>query len=156
DDCAQLYAVLDEARRLSVEAGETQLALEACERLGNEFQINPAKFKAEVLNEVTRSIRNDGQREALVSATMATLAELIAADECEAAAEILRVATASARRLHEADLTKRLVARGRQVDQVVEAYREMKKTQGAGRDADLAAGRYLCFLKGDWESGLAR
>lgn len=89
------------------------------------------------------------------------LEEAVAKDDFTAAKYLGELAWNAARRAREADLTKRIVARNKAVNEMAEAYSEAEvffqtlKANPVDPDANLAIGKYYCFMKGDWDRGIA-
>lgn len=154
NDGASLYVVFEDARRFALEAGEVELAMEATDRLGSAFQLKVAQSKADTLIDLARQVRDDHQRRALASGGDTMLTELVVADQYASVADVTRIAIAAARRVREPELTKRLLSRGRQAEEIATANELTQQAIREGEDADLATGRFLCFMKGDWETGL--
>jgi WD40 repeat protein len=156
---ADRFAFMQEALRLAVEASQTQFALKVCDQTLAMFVV-PADYRTQ---------------------TMTRLSEIAAAtrDQTEVAAVALRWANdaRAVERFDEADqLTKisgRLAVKAK-ADAATQAAKDMlARIQGdrerlvafapatealAKKVADpaprLAIGRYLCFNKGDWKSGV--
>lgn len=150
------YALLQDARELAVTSGNVQLAVAATERLIEVFELDTVRLQVETLTELARQVRADRQRHALAVAGDALLDDLVAADRYKPAERIGRLATAAARRVGDWTLVKRLVARGRQLEQIEAAHQDAERAKESGQDVDLVVGRFLSFFKGDWEGGLVR
>jgi hypothetical protein len=86
--------------------------------------------------------------------------EAIAADRYELAAKLAKLGSATARAARDVEALKAAMGRVQEVKEIQAAYGPAKKALdllAAGHqdpEANLLAGKFLCFMKGDWRKGL--
>ena len=157
---ADHYVLLTIARDIATGAGDAPAALEAVDKLAEAFDVPGAKLKAETLLAAAREASSSTQHKAVAEAATKILDDLAAADDYEAALALCRSAQASARRARQYPLLKELTARAEDLKTREEALGEYRKALAVLKDkpgdpaANLAAGRYLSFVKGDWARGV--
>jgi len=160
EDLTNRYVLLRVARDMATQAGDAGTAVRAVEEIGKSFQVDLFQLKGAALSEARKSASLTEQREALAEQALALIEDAVARDDFVAAKYLGQLALDSARKARERDLTKRIVARNKTVTEVAEAYSETKdafqtlEESPTDPEANLAAGRYLCFMKGDWEKGM--
>lgn len=160
DDVPLRYALFDAARQRAAALGDAATACESIDELGGEFQIDVLDAKSEAL---ANSLRN--AQEPAQLGTIAMLALLLtdrATDE-EAfpkAREFAGLAANVGRHTRRADLRDQadrhldlVKARQVQFQRFEQASEQLKETRD-DEAANLAAGRYRCLLRGDWQRGL--
>src|SRR5690606_27927305 len=88
------------------------------------------------------------------------LDEALAQDRFELIEALQAVALDSARQAKSIELIKQVVARGRERDALrgeyeqVAAARKTLDESPTDPEANLLVGKYSCFVKGDWDTGL--
>ena len=160
DGSADQYVLLEIARDIAAGAGDADTALEAVAELAQRFDVQGGKLKAEALKAAARHASLPAQRKAVAEAAVAVIAELAAANQDEAALDLYELARATAQRARDYALVKKLAAQAdalKEQQKAREQYRAalatLEKNPGEPA-ANLAAGSYLCFVKGDWEKGV--
>lgn len=82
------------------------------------------------------------------------------ADMFEEAEQVGKIAVATARKARDTKLIKKVVVRNKEIQGIAEAYEQAKAakktldTNPGDPEANVAVGKYLCFVKGDWDKGL--
>ncbi len=100
------------------------------------------------------------QFKTIAGQTLALIEQAVALDDYAKAGEFAELGTALARRARDYGLVKQIVQRRKEVEGFAEAYAEAQKGRKVlGKsptdpDANLAVGRYLCLVKGEWEKGV--
>jgi len=100
------------------------------------------------------------QRKALAEQALALIEEAVARDDFVAAKYLGQLALDSARRARERDLTRQIVARNKTVTEAADAYSAAEdafqtlEEKPVDSEANLTAGKYLCFMKGNWDKGI--
>ncbi len=154
------FVLLSIARDIASGAGEAQTALQAVEELVQRFEV-PAAMAAETLLGAAQQASMAAQRRAVAEAAASVIVRLAEADEYELAISVCEAARDGAHKAREFKLGAELAAQLpelRQMHQQSQAYREAlvvmddNPTEPA---ANLAAGQYLCFVKGNWDRGVA-
>ncbi len=160
DDPAAKFVFLSEARELSAQAGDVQGALAAIAELERTFEVDGAAQRAAALPVAARSARSPEAGKAIVDAYLAMIGEKAAANDFEGALALASKAEASLRGTPSAALAPRIQARSKEIaalrdeHKALEAHLKTLKDRPDDPAANLAAGLYWCFSRGDWEQGL--
>jgi len=160
EDLTNRYALLRVARDMATQAGDAETAVRAVEEIGRSFQVDVFQLKGAALSQTRKSASLTKQRKALAEQALALIEEAVARDDFVAAKYLGQLALDSARKARERDLTKRIVTRNKMVTEVAEAYSVAKdafqtlEESPTDPEANLTAGKYLCFMKGDWNKGI--
>jgi hypothetical protein len=180
-DSTRRYALLVEAERVAVEAGELDAAVEAASLRSTKFAVDPAESRLQVLLAVSRSSRRDDER--LVGMCLDLADGALAAGQIEVADRAATEAVATAKRverrerqtaaeerkrtgraaapvgkaagyLEQAAQKQRQVKSRRQAAASYEAALEALRLKPEDQPANGVVGRYLCFTAGNWKEGL--
>ncbi len=161
DDPASCFALFAAARDLAAQVGQADVAFRAIDKMGERFAFDALTAKVEAVRKLAASCTSSKQFVSLATLADELVGELSAADRFEEAAEILQTALAAAKESNNRDLLKQVQAHAKQVDAASRAYEPVKEVfallekKPADAEANLAAGKYLCFVKGDWDKGVS-
>ncbi len=159
-DPAGHFVLLRIAKEVAVLAGDAQTAMEAVERTVRTYEVDAVEMKLECLQGVSRAAKSSTQRAALAKQAFSLLEAAVAEDNFQAAVEMGELARESALKAREFSLAKRILARLKEIENRKAAYGEYEKAMGrlgespTDPEANLAAGRYVCLTKGDWDRGI--
>jgi WD40 repeat protein len=174
-DAAQRYAMFDRARTLAMEAGDLRLALSVIGELERHFEIDPRPLTIEIVKKLAQSVTSP-EEQRLVAQTAMTCAQTSGdAGDKELAESLYVLALGAVRQLHDAALEgtiqRRLaaltpapvapvrppapadLANAVTSQEVAQAYQVLLRNP-KDANAHLTFGRFLCFVQGDWRSGL--
>jgi hypothetical protein len=158
---AERFVLLAAAVDAAVDAGSLPLAFKAADGLGAAFDVDALAVKAEKAGKLNaRSVAAGGAENA--AAAFAVVDELAARDDFAAASRVLSVVQAAAVAAGDPALRAEVQRRGRDLNVARDAFgavaRHVETLRAAPKDPDanLAVGRYLCFVKADWGAGLPR
>jgi hypothetical protein len=160
NDVIGQYVLLREAQGAAINAGDSKFALQVVNELDRVFEIDAMNEKVDTLVNVEESARVRAQQAALARSAAELLEEAAQADDYEAAEELGDLAYGMARRSRDRDLLQAIKARMGQIREAEAAFEKTKialKTldeQPADPSANLTAGKYFCFRKGNWVRGL--
>lgn len=150
------FVLLTAAVDASVAASNLSSAFSAADRLARTFEIDGLDVKADAITRFKSTVPGDAAQN--VIAALALSSELEAADDPTTA---LRVCTAvQPVAAANPDLRNQVVARMRELnvakDLAERIARDREKLKESPDDpaANLAVGRYECFTRGQWRSGL--
>ena len=155
------YLAFTQGRDIALELGYPILFVTAVQRLSTQFVVDPLEelpFGFEHMLEENRSssIYRDIAREALVQASR------LAGDEHFATAKRLtELAVKAADKSKRQPFKKEVAAEDSSMGVSVKLFDDYEKAQKTLADqaddeaANLAAGKYLCFVKQDWPAGMA-
>jgi formylglycine-generating enzyme required for sulfatase activity len=157
---ADQYILLEIAREVAAGTGEAPTAIRATDELAQRFDVPVGKLKTESLMTAANRATVSSQHKAIVEAALGVTGDLANADEYDTAIKLCEAVQSSAKKAKEIALIKELVARA-------DELREQQKAAQVYRDAlavmdddpieplgYLSAGRFLCFVKGDWVKGV--
>lgn len=160
NNAAARYVLLREARNLAAEAGETSVAYAAIDALAWQHDIEPRAWRLETLELMGRNARGRDVHQRIAEAALQLLNAALADDDFEAARQASQHARTAAGRVRDRDLVREAAAADRRLQAVEEAYqsaaaqRDLLATDPDDAEANLAWGKYLCFVKRDWSRGL--
>ena len=160
DGSADQYVLLKIARQIAAGAGDAATALQAAEKQAERFDVSAAKLKAETLLTAAREATATAQHKAVAEATLPVVGNLADADEIELALDVCEAGRAAAAKSRQFALVKELAAKAddlKKQQASSEEYRQalaVMENDPAEPAANLAAGRYLCLVKGDWKRGV--
>ena len=162
DEPATQYVMYVEAQRIALRAGDVATALAADGARAARFRVDAAAERTKLLTDASRTARTPEARRLLAAECIKHVDVLIAADQYDAAMGLLGRAEYLALRLRDAATTaqarqqkKRLLHVRGQFARLARAA-EALRADPADPKANLAMGRFACFVKGDWAAGLPR
>jgi hypothetical protein len=161
DDPAARYALLCEARDLAAEGNDPALMVQAVEGIAKWYDVDGTAQKLAALEKVVLNSGNPVVLRAVVDLALTAADDAAAADEYDTAVRFAQVASNAARR---GNLGAAAVEDGEvrvtQAKKDGEAFAALKpaieklKLTPDDPDANLAVGRYRCFVQGRWDDGL--
>lgn len=161
DDPAGRYALLQAAGKLAIEAVDAETALAAVDRMGESFELDALTMKFKVLRAVARKAKLSTQSKVVAQQALKLLDQAVEADDLSMAVELGKLGARAARKARQQTLAKQLAARTKQAEKLAKSHAEYEQVMAAldknpgDPTANLAAGRYLCLVKGDWEKGVS-
>ncbi len=163
DDQAARYVLLREAQDLAAQAGDLETAFRAVAQTAKEYAADALLLKHAALTTAGRTARTMAGNQAVAEAALPLVDEAVAADRYDVALRLVSLADSACRRCSSVALGRRIQVREEEVRAAEKEYKRVKPLIAALADggagltdpADyLAAGKYLCFLKGAWDRGL--
>lgn len=160
-DPNQRYALLTRARTLAVASGDIRVAMRVVEKLVDSYRIDVSRAELVTLQGLAKSVTSRGQHAQLAEAADSAATRSAARDAPETALELNAIALESARRTGSPELLKRLVLSEKELQANLHEFAQTKpyraKLEESPDDpeANLALGKYHCFFRRDWRSGLA-
>lgn len=160
DDPAARFILLRVATDVGAQAGNANVAIKAIEEMAVAYDINAPKMKIEALAKASQAAKTAKQHEEIVSLASLLIATLVAEDRLDEAKDLGTTAEASAQQAKNPDLLNDTIACTAELEEIAKAYSEVKPAMAALEKAptdpaaNLAVGKYLCFVKGDWDRGI--
>jgi hypothetical protein len=160
DDATGRYVLLEMARDIAAANGDIETTLRAIDQSAITYNIDSLAVKAEALDALSRTVRSREQHTGLVSTISELVAEAIAADRYDLAKKLSALALVSARKARDIPVIRQAASQVTDVEALekehaaVAAAKEKLENSPADPDTNLAVGRFLCFVKGDWEAGI--
>jgi hypothetical protein len=160
-DATDRFVLLQEAKNLTVEAFQAELAFEAIDAMAAEYDVSASELKVEVIEKAAKKTRlAPEQKTAIVEAALQVMDEAIREDNFDVAKKLGRQSSQLIRPLKDRDLLQKIAAKNKEVEATAKAYADTEQAMVALKekpndpDANLTVGKYLCFTKGDWNKGL--
>ena len=153
------YAMLKVARDVAIRAGDTQTAMRAVEAMGEEFQLDGLQIKAQTITKLARTAKSSAQKKALAATAADLIDEAVADDDYAVAQQLAHVALTAARTSRDRTLIQRVTACNQQLQKSLKTHAQFEQAlatleeKPVDPEANLAAGKYLCLQKGDWQRG---
>lgn len=153
------YVLFEEASRHAALGGDLRLAFDAIDELCQIFAADAYLLKAGAIKEIAPLARTTAERTQLATTILELVDEAAVNDQLDAAQQLLRQATTVAAKA-DPKLRTEVAARTRDIDdrqrqaKLAEQAAERLKTEPDNPKANLAYGKYLCFVKDNWEQGL--
>jgi len=152
----------EETRVVAVSAGDTTVAIEACDRLTERFELRRLEERSETLDALSGSAKTSHAAGALMIEAQATMDLAIQSGEFAAATQCAGLAEKAAMKAR--DLTTLAAIRKRKAEittimsssEKFARLEESLQTKPDDPEANLLTGKYLCFVCGDWDKGLPR
>lgn len=160
DDPASCFVLLKIARDISVTSGELELALKAIEQMALTFEIDLSNMKQDVFLQTAKSVQTQAQHESVARAAFGLIDDAVAKDAFEVATAICQAALVAGKEVRQKELVAQLSTRLNQITMLASSYTSFKQAMAVLKDqptdaaANLAAGDFLCFSKGEWDRGL--
>jgi hypothetical protein len=154
------YVMAKEALDLAVKHCEPALASELVGGFSNHFDVDTWDLKATTLNRLAHNAKTPDARGSLANGAIQLVDKAIADERYEVAAELGTTASYLASQLKEValrDVVKELNDRVRRIQKAAQEGDAASQTLSVHPDdpsANLAVGKFKCFLKDDWKFGL--
>jgi hypothetical protein len=161
DDPASAYAMLEQARSLAIDAADAPLLAKIATELGSRFDVDPLELLADDLEKANQKSHPSAAFKSIAETALEQVDDALAADQFPVAKRLSDVALSAARKAKDPAVLKSAIDRNKgmaTIRQQWEAAEDAKETLAKtpdDPDANLAVGRYLCFVKGDWPAGFA-
>jgi formylglycine-generating enzyme required for sulfatase activity len=158
---ADQYVLLNIGREIAAGVGDARIALSAAQELAQRFDLPGLALEANTLLTTARWARITPQRTALAEVAGEVVGKLVEAHEYERAIQLCEAAQKAAeqaREFRQARDFSNWLPELRTAQQQFQQYRDalaVLDDDPVEPEANLAAGRYLCFVRGDWERGVA-
>jgi len=157
---AGYFVLLRSAQQVAAEAADAETALHAADRMIRAFEVDPIETKVQCLSAVAEAAKLSTQRRPLANEAFSLVEAAVEEENFEAAIQLGDIARKAAQGAREYKLVKQITARMEEIEEAKEANAFYEKAvarldkEPTNAAANLAAGRYLCFVQGDWERGV--
>ncbi len=159
-DPTNRYVLLREARDLAAQAGDVDLAFFAIDEMDSRYQVDAYKLKGLALSQAAKSAKGQKHLGSIAEHALPLIDQAVEKDDFGAAKDLGKLALDSARKARAREVLKQVVTRNGEVAEIAKAYEATRdafaklKKEPVDPEANLAVGKYLCFLKGHWDKGL--
>ncbi|HLY73083.1 MAG TPA: hypothetical protein VKU80_03105 [Planctomycetota bacterium] len=154
-DMSTKYVCLTEARDLAIAASEASVAMEAVSLLGKSFLIAVPAAKMNVLGKMAAATKEVERLRALGRGYYELARETITTEDYDTAGAAATKSETLARAIKDTFLGEQVAELKRDLGILKSEQQKVKASidNPAAGDAD-AVGRYLCFVRNEWVSGL--
>ncbi len=159
------FVLLRSACDLAAEAGDVLGAMQVVDTMQQDYNIKPLTVRVYVLKQATESMPSGSRgrmaAQQIVMAAMALADEHTSRDEYDTASGFAALALNAARKSKDASLIEPVTARHRDINRDKLRFASIKEARAAlaanpdDPAANLTAGRWYCFARGEWEKGLS-
>ena len=152
--------MLRKAAELAGEAGDAALVCQTVDRMVTQFQLDGLAVKEKLLARLALRAKDADGIKSLVESTDALVDQAVAEDRLELALDLVNTAARVCQKAQGAAFRKQLSERRKEVQTFKKEWEQIAptletvKANPEDADANLGAGRWYCFSKGDWAKGL--
>ena len=159
---AERYMLLMKGAEIAAAAGDLNLSLHGVDTLDADYDIDALEVKQQLLDKFIAAGKPDQVAVAIPTAEH-LVEQAVAADRYDVAVMLATSASkavAKSKIATHKEVEERLARRCRDIHLMEPIYaaatkaRESLKTNSTDPEANLTVGRWLCFYKGDWTTGL--
>lgn len=165
DDPTAKFVLWRLAFHEAADAGSLAKAAEVIDKIDQLYKVDADALKAEAGTAAVKGLLRPGGAtvEAVreLAATALTLAEAAAdADRFDVASNLAKVANRAAAKTGDSQLKRESLDRSKEIERLRKIYAAVEESlqkaaaDPSDADADLAAGRWHCFIRGNWDKGL--
>lgn len=158
-DPAGYFVLLEEACSLAIKGGDVVTAFEALDRLTSTFRVSDLKRMRDALEGLAGTSPPAAHKQ-IAELALALIDQAVGADDYVIAKDLVGIGATSARKSKDADAAKIAVAKAAEIDKLAKQFAVVKDSIATLEQspddpkANLAAGTYFCFAKGNWARGL--
>ena len=160
-DAAARFVLFKIARDIAAQVADDETAFQAIDAMGQSFQIEALEMKSTVLAKLASMPRPPEEHAPVAEKALALLEEAVAKDDFRVASHCAETALAEARKAKDKAMVARTSQRAKQIEEIARTFENVKRAATTlektptDPDANLAVGKYKCFVHDDWAAGLA-
>ena len=160
DDADGRFELLRLSLDVASQAGDVNTAWEAAEETADLYTVDVLALKTDALSRLFKAARNTTERKTLIEHARRLMEKAVAEEHYEVAQQVGGQAMAEARKTNDDNLIRLLFKHVQGIKKQVAVFAVYQKGQETlakdpdDKEANLAVGRYLCLVRGDWDSGL--
>ena len=160
DDPASQFVLLRLARDIATHANDEETAFQAIDSMAETFQVDALEMKMEVLTKVAKAAQNPARHKSIAGEALKLVDKAIGQDKFAVADQLGKLALDEAQKAGDKELIARTQGRIAEVAEIAKAFEAAKAAKVTlektpdDPEANLVTGKYLCFVKGDWDKGL--
>ena len=159
-DSAKRYVLLIMARDLAIQAADLKLANALIADVLSQYATDELDTRSDVLSRIVSFSRQPLFHAILFPQLEDLVTKAVQADRYSVAEVLCKSATVSAARSKNVELKRHALYMSRDVTRLATAYTsisqqiETLRKNPLNRQASTAAGKFFCFVKGDWKRGI--
>jgi hypothetical protein len=161
DDPSGKFVLLKLARDVATQALDGMTAFQAVDEISETFEVDPVEMKAAVLKQGATHATLVPHHKRLLEVAMSLVDPAITEDNYAVAKDLCDLAAGEARSIGDSQARTLATDRAKEVQEVLSALYEKSQNAAArlladpvNPEANTAMGKYLCFVKGDWDHGI--
>jgi hypothetical protein len=160
DDAAARFVLLKLGQDIAVLGGDVAIAFDAADSLCKLYQLDELETKVSLLGRLSKAVRIDTQQGLLADRMLPLIDAVLLADEYDRAQKLTTVLVRHAKRSKKTARIKTALAKESEVQKITGAYRRIAsdlatlEADPVNAAANSAVGRFYCFVKGDWATGV--
>lgn len=160
DDVEGRFVLYGLAEDIASQAGDRATAFEVVEETARVYEVDVLELKAETMSRLFKAAHDQTERTALIQYSRQLIEEIVTEEHYDLAQQVGRDALTAAQRTTDKDLIQLFVKFTKDIKKQATAFaayqkgRETLTNDPTDAKANLAVGRYLCFVRDDWESGM--
>jgi hypothetical protein len=160
NDLSGKFVLLRLARDIAMQADDGRTAFQAIDALAEAFQIDALAMKTAALAKFVSAAQKPARHKVIAEQALKLMDQAISEDNFTVAHELGELAFAEARKAFDKEVLAQAKGRVADLAGLIKEYGEVKKSSAqlekepTDPAANLAVGKYTCFVKGDWDKGL--
>jgi hypothetical protein len=153
------FAIWNQARELAEQGGQVELAFEAIDQQDAQFETDALQLRSASMKRILTAVKRSPNRHWLIWQTFQLADEARQVERYDLALELTDAAGNAARRSGENEMAKsardqsRRIAHCQELRDAAAALQPVLTTAADDPTANVAQGRYLCFVRNDWDEG---
>jgi len=154
------YLLIRLARDAAVEAASVPIIVQAIDTMAADYEVDRDQLLVEVLTRLTKHVRNPQTAAEAVMGILDLIDDAIQKDEFVYAENLGKIVSRIAGKSIDSELINRVRSRNKEIHNLAKEYEEVEAAlavldmEPSNAEANLTAGRFFCFLKNDWSTGL--
>jgi hypothetical protein len=160
DDRPGKYVLLLTAKEVAALGGDLQLAYDAIDQLARDFDVAPSQLRAEAAIKASAAVDSPMGYDRALRQCYVLSQEALLRDDYALADELAGAAIALTKRVKDAGVAKLWVARQKEMQQMKAEFTGLDDSlrtldaKPADPEANLALGKFRCFVQDDWKRGV--
>lgn len=160
DDPIGRFVLLRVGMDIAAQEGDAETTLGAIDEMDKHYAIDRFAVNASVIPKIVKAPGISKTRQAIGLRVYQVAEEAIGADRFDIAKQLLQHASSLALTARDGELRTKATERIKQVEAMETQHASVKvalatlESRPTDPDANLAVGKFRCFVKGDWEFGL--
>jgi hypothetical protein len=161
NDLPGRYVLFERAGELAIHAGDLDIAMDAINSAAHQFQIDGLGIKAAALISVAGSLSANQPHQSIEENTNQLIDEALKADRYDVAKSAANAGLLAANAVEDSKWSGQINARLNEINLAQEAFAKLHDarakfaTDPKDPESNTLIGKYECFEKGNWTSGLA-
>lgn len=160
DDATGQFVLLRVARDIAAQQGDLSTAFDCISHMSEAFDVDPLPMKLSAIQTAAKTLTGYLEHQNFADQIAPCVTDAIANDQYDVAKSFCEIALYCAQEGRDPNKAQLIQGRMQQVEEMASAFQQVNAamqtlaSDPAHPDANAAVGRYLCFIKGEWESGL--